>query len=190
MKRYEWELKDGRKVTLEAEYTETVQNKIVDLDGDICDTVKREIRTSGTLTVYIDGVKFDTCTQPNFWQTIDTGITGIKKIWGIKQIAFTEDRAAEIEAFFAEVFAEGKNEEAEQIRSDEKAAAIADEIAEAERVVAKAEAQKDIPSMKEARRRMREYNNIVNEGGSGYVPYIVSMEEYEHAKQKLEKLRA
>lgn len=190
MKRYEWTLGDGRKVTLEAEYTEKVQNKIANLDGDLIDTGKREIIATGTLTVYIDGKKFDTCDQPSFWQITETGHAGIKKIWGIKQIAFAEARAAEIEKFFAEVIEEGKAAEAEEIRAEEKEAAVTEEIENAEQIVAAAEAQADIPDRAEARRRMKRWNDIHNEGGEGYVPSIISREEYEQAKQKLEKLRA
>ena len=56
-------------------------------------------------------------------------------------------------------------------------------LAEAHRIVAKAEAQRDIPDKEEARRRMRVYNEINNEGGYGYVPYIYSREEYDEAKE-------
>lgn len=190
MKRYEWKLTDGRTVTLEAEYSETVRDEIVNLDGDICETGKREIVKTAMLTAYIDGEKFDSCRETAFWKTIDTGMNGIKKIWGIKQIAFTEERATEIEAFFAEVIEAGRNAEAQQIRADAKAAEIAEEIADAEQIVAKAEAQQDIPDRAEAQRRMKRYNDINNEGREGYVPYIVSREEYEYAKMKLAKLKA
>lgn len=190
MKRYEWKLTDGRTVTLEAEYSETVRDEIVNLDGDICETGKREIVKTAMLTAYIDGEKFDSCWETAFWKTIDTCMNGIKKIWGIKQIAFTEERAAEIEAFFAEVIEAGRNAEAQQIRADAKAAEIAEEIADAEQIIAKAEAQQDIPDRAEAQRRMKRYNDINNEGREGYVPYIVSREEYEYAKMKLAKLKA
>ena len=35
---------------------------------------------------------------------------------------------------------------------------------------------------------MKRYNDINNDGGDGYVPYIISLEEYEYAKEKLAKL--
>lgn len=120
MKRYDWALKDGRKVTLEADYTETVQDELVNLDGDICATGKRKIVKKAMLTVYLDGQKIDSCYDPNFWRTIETGKPGIKKIWGIKMIAFTAERAAEIDAFFAAVIEAGRSEEAQQIRESEK----------------------------------------------------------------------
>ena len=37
------------------------------------------------------------------------------------------------------------------------------------------------------RRRMKAYNDVMNESGYGYVPHIISHEEYEEAKKTLEK---
>ena len=59
---------------------------------------------------------------------------------------------------------------------------IEKKIKAAKETIEKAEAQEDIPTRAEAQRRMKEYNDINNEGGFGYVPYIVSREEYEEAK--------
>lgn len=58
-------------------------------------------------------------------------------------------------------------------------------IEAAEAVIAKAEAQRDIPTAEEAARRIRQYNNIYNEGGEGYVPQIITVEQYERAKAVL-----
>jgi len=182
MKRYEWKLTDGRTVTLEAEYKEFVQDKIVNLDGDICNTGEREIIKRAMLTAYIDSKKFDSCRDVNFWRIIDVK-SGIKKIWGIKQIAFTDERATEIEAFLKTVLEEGSDPEAEEIRTLKQAEEIEKKIKAANETIVKAEAQKDIPTREEARRRMKEYNDINNEGGFGYVPYIVSREEYDEAKK-------
>ena len=181
MKRYEWKLTDGRTVTLEAEYTEFVQDKIVNLDGDICNTGEREIIKRAMLTAYINSKKFDNCWDVNFWRIIDVK-PGIKKIWGIKQIAFTNERATEIETFLKNVLEEGRDPEAEEIRELKKTKEIEKKIKAAKETIEKAEAQEDIPTRAEAQRRMKEYNDINNEGGFGYVPYIVSREEYEEAK--------
>ena len=186
---YEWSLKDGRIVKLEAEYTEKVQNEIVNLDGDICETGNREIVKDGMLTAYIDGEKFDSCWNSDFWQIIETGKPGLKKIWGIKMIAFTAERAEEIEKFLSDVIEEGRDSEAQQIRAEEKAKLDAERIETAERFIAKAEAQPDIPTKAEAEHRMKEYNDINNEGAEGYIPYIVCREDYEAAKKLLAELK-
>lgn len=188
---YEWNLTDGRKITLEAEYEETVQNKVVNLDGDIFDTGDREIVTNAMLIAYIDGKQFDFTRYVNFWEIVDANkLKKIKKIRGIKQIAFTEERAKEIEAFLTNVIEGGRNEEAQKIRDKENEKKKQNEIEEAKRIIEKAEKQKDIPNRAEAQRRMKRYNDINNDGGDGYVPYIISLEEYEDAKEKLAKLES
>jgi hypothetical protein len=188
-KTYEWNLTDGRKITLEAEYEETVRDKVVNLDGDICNTGDREIVTDAMLIAYIDGKQFDFTRYVNFWEIVDADKhRKIKKIRGIKQIAFTEERAKEIEAFLTNVIEEGRDEEAQKIRDMENEKKKKNEIEEVKRIIEKAEKQKDIPNRAEAERRMKRYNDINNDGGEGYVPYIISLEEYEYAKEKLAKL--
>lgn len=189
MRTYEWTLNNGMVARLEAEYSETVKDKIVNLDGDICNTGKREIVKNGNLVAYLDGKKFDSCWNTDFWRIVDTRTPGLKCIWGIKQIAFTEERAKEIDAFLKQVVSEGADPEAEQIRAAEKAKYDAERLEHAESTVRKAEAQKDIPSKEEARRRMKRYNDIHNEGGYGYVPYIISREEYEDALKVIAELK-
>lgn len=186
---YEWQLRDGRTVTLEAEYSEHVQDKIIDSDGYKLETGEREIVKDGMLTAYIDGAKVDSCWNTDFWQTIDVGQTGLRKIWGIGKIGFTADRSKEIDAFFAAVFAAGRDAEAEQIRAEEKAKLDAERIETTERFIAKAEAQSDIPTRAEAKRKMKEYNDIYNEGGEGYIPYVICREDYEAAKKRLAELK-
>ena len=58
-----------------------------------------------------------------------------------------------------------------------------------EQLIEKAELQRDIPSRKEIQRRLELYNSVNNEGGEGWLPRIISREEYESAKAILEKLR-
>lgn len=181
MKKYEWTLSNGRKVTLEARYTEKVIPRVLDADGWKIEAGE-EISTDAMLTAYIDGKKHDSCWDPGFWRIVESGKPGIKMIWGIKNIGFTDDRAAEIEAFLNSVIEEGRDEKAQALR-DEKAAKELKELKEHySKVVAKAEAQHDIPDREEARRRMKVWNDINNEGGEGFVPHIVCREEYETAK--------
>lgn len=58
-----------------------------------------------------------------------------------------------------------------------------------EATIARAEAQREIPTRAEAKRQMKAYNDVYNEGGEGYVPHILSHEEYEAAKERLHHLR-
>ena len=167
MKKYEWTLKDGRKVTLEARYTEKVVPRILDADGWKIEAGE------------------DSCWDPGFWQVIKTSKPGIKMIWGIKNIGFTDDRAAEIEAFLNSVIEEGRDEKAQALRDEKAAKELKDLRKHYSEVVAKAEAQHDIPDREEARRRMKVWNDINNEGGEGFVPRIICREEYEAAKEFL-----
>ncbi len=55
-------------------------------------------------------------------------------------------------------------------------------------IIAQAEAQRDIPTKEEAARRAAEYNSVNNEGGDGYVPRMVTAEQYLAAKEALANL--
>ena len=52
-------------------------------------------------------------------------------------------------------------------------------------IIAQAEAQRDIPTKEEAARRAAEYRKVNNEGGEGYVPHMVTAEQYLAAKEAL-----
>lgn len=55
-------------------------------------------------------------------------------------------------------------------------------------IIRKCEAQGKLYTPEEAKRRTKQYNDVVNEGGSGYVPHYYTTREYEIAKSELEKL--
>lgn len=52
-------------------------------------------------------------------------------------------------------------------------------------IIAQAEAQRDIPTKEEAARRAAEYSKVNNEGGEGYIPHMVTAEQYRAAKEAL-----
>ena len=78
----------------------------------------------------------------------------------------------------------------ESNRQAKLAKANAEDIAKLRNIIDAAERQKDIPTRVEANRRIKEYNDLYNEGGYGYVPTIVSREEYDAAKQLLFRLES
>ena len=193
MKTYEWKSTQGKTIRLEAEYTERVEDEIIWADGDEINTGDKKIVVRANLVAYVDGKKIASCWNVNFWKIIDltsAPIKGLKKIWGIERIAFTAERAEEIEAFLNDVIENGRIEEANEIRAERQKAKDAEEIERAEKIIAKAEAQKDIPSREEAERWMKWYNDAINEGGEGFVPYVISREEYEEAKQTVARLKS
>ncbi len=76
-------------------------------------------------------------------------------------------------------------------RIAEKAAAEkAAKIAALEAVITKGDAQGELPTRAEKAEKLRAWNNLHNEGGEGFLPWIVSREEYENAKKELEALNA
>lgn len=83
-------------------------------------------------------------------------------------------------------------------RAVEKVAARrAKKIEDMERLISACESQRDhgrgmwagLPTKAEANRRLKALNNILNEGGDGFLPHIYSIEEYEWAKARLAALR-
>lgn len=78
---------------------------------------------------------------------------------------------------------EKSREEAESAKKQ------AEEIELLEQCKACAEAQGDLPSKEEAERRVREWVNIQNEGGEGYVPHIYTQDEYKHICRRLDELK-
>lgn len=68
---------------------------------------------------------------------------------------------------------------------DEQAA----KIARLEKVIEKAGQQKEMPTKVEKAEYLRAYNNLHNEGGEGFSPWIVSEEEYQAALQELKAMQ-
>ena len=177
MKEFKFNLTNGKTVTIKAEYKEMIQDKINDADG-VKINVGSEKVIKARMTAYVDGKAVDSSVNPDAWTLID--YKGYKKIWGMK-IAFANAAdAARFEKFVAEVIAEGKTKEEE-----EKDKLKEEKKAWAKTIVAKAEAQDDIPTSVAARARKRNYNDGMNEGGEGYVPEIIDREKYETAKKIL-----
>ncbi len=56
------------------------------------------------------------------------------------------------------------------------------ELIEAEAIIAKAETQARIPTWEEEKETRKAYNDVMNEGGDGYVPERVTVEEVQWAK--------
>lgn len=57
-----------------------------------------------------------------------------------------------------------------------------------QKAIKQAEEQTDLPTEEEAQRRTKIWINVVNEGGEGYVPHIITRREYDRYKNELEKL--
>lgn len=78
------------------------------------------------------------------------------------------------------------------IASDSAEQARAEEIAELEAAKTSAEKQMVagmLPTKEEAEKKARDYNNVYNEGGYGYVPHYYSDEEYKRICARLDELK-
>ena len=61
-------------------------------------------------------------------------------------------------------------------------------IAECRKIIEQCEKQEKLYTKEEAVKKRRDYNNLYNEGGEGYVPHFYTIEEYEFTKTKLNEL--
>lgn len=190
MKTYTWTGSKGNKIELRAECKTSVSDKSVDLDGNVT-VVGKELTSTATLEVFVDGNKISSCYDINFWETIDIG-NGLKRIWGIEQIAFTSDRAIEIDAFLKSVIAAGKSEEVVEIESANSASDIADAKSSASEIIKLSETTRKnsdgtLMTNAQAKSYLRTYNNVNNEGGEGFTPFIVTAEMLTAAQKTLSK---
>lgn len=188
---FEFKLRNGSTCTIEAEYECVMKNEVIDADGiKITGKPKPTVVGRCDLVAYIDGKNFDRCWNPAAWHLIvikDKENPGAKKISGLKVGFANPEDAERYEKWITEIIEDGKSDEVKEYEKALKDKEIAEKVESARRIIKKAESQKDIPSAKEAMRRMKQYNDIANEGGEGYVPHIVSMEEYEGAKEIIAK---
>ena len=188
MEKFEFELSNGKICAIEIEYKCEMEYTKLDADG-IAVEGKKEPSSTGNMIIYIDNQKFDDCWNPAFWDLEEININGtkMKKIRGTKVCFVENDVAQKYSEWLKNVINSGKSSEVKAWEKKEKEKQNKNRLERAKRIIAKAESQADIPSRKEAKERMKQYNDIVNEGGEGIVPYIISLEEYEYAKEIIKK---
>jgi hypothetical protein len=176
MKRsFVWTLKNGQKAVLTAEYEEIMEREKWDADGYVVEGDLKPTATKSNLELTIDGKFIDRCYDASFWQLIDTPDKTAKKIRGMK-VGFADAKtAAEYEKFIMEVISEGKSEEVKEYERQKELEwqAVKARVEEKEKRIKTLLKGKGL-SEEEALRKMKEarkrYNDIHNEGGSGYIP--------------------
>ena len=175
----------GKIIRLEAEYHAYMGRQIVDADGIKVD-VGPEVKTTSSMVAFVDGKKYDNCSDVAFWRLIDVNepVQG-KKIWGLK-IGFSQpEDVANYEKWVAELIEAGTDEDVKAYRAEEARKELSRKIKRAQRTIEKAEKQDKIRTAKETREYLRNLNNVLNEGGEGWLPKLVTLEEYEEAKKFL-----
>lgn len=178
---FEYNLRNGSVCRIEAEYECVMENEEIDADGwKVQGKAKPTDIGRSRLTAYIDGKKVDSCTDKNFWDLIDAK-EGIKKVWGLNIGFSNPEDAKQYEEWIAGIIEDGKSDGVKAYEREKQDREAKARIKRAKEIIAKAEKQSDIPARSEAKRQMKRYNDAVNEGGFGYVPYIVCREEYDEA---------
>ena len=173
----------GKTIKLEAEYHAYMGRKIADADGIKVD-VGPEIKITSEMVAYVNGAKYYTCRNENFWRLIDIDkpMRG-KKIWGL-QIGFSQpEDAANYEKWIADLIEAGTDEDVKAFKAAEAEKELQSKIKVAKRTIEKAEKQDKIRTAKETREYLRNLNEVLNEGGEGWLPKLVTLEEYEEAKK-------
>ncbi len=181
---YSWFSTGGQEIKLVAKYAAYMADEILYADGQGIKTGKKIVKSDACLTAYVDGQKIDETGNVDCWKIIDIQVKGQKayKIWGIAKIAFSSATADEIEKFLNSVIENGTDDTVKKIRQKQ------NEIQYYANIIDSAEKQDSIPTKKERDRWERNYNSTYNDGGEGYVPHMVCLEEYQWAKAQIEKL--
>jgi hypothetical protein len=185
MKTLNWISSKGNKIELRAYCKTTMQPREIDLDGHVF-TGKPEPITDANLELWVNGQMVDSCWDTNFWRMIDlVDHPDYKKIWGLK-IAVDLKQAEEIGAFLQSVIESGKSPEVKNYETAEADKNLADQVKRAENIVAAAEStikneDDTLMTYAQASAWRKIYNDINNEGGEGYVPEVVTKEDYEWA---------
>lgn len=76
----------------------------------------------------------------------------------------------------------------EKKRTEKEKKETEESIVEYRQIIKQCEKQEKLYTKEEAAKKRRDYNNLYNEGGEGYVPHFYTIEEYEFAKTKLNEL--
>jgi len=191
MKSISWTGSKGNKIELRASCEtkmETYENR---LDGTLVGTTTKP-HTTANLELWIDGKKIDSCWNIAFWELIDIKeMPGYKKVWGLP-IAMDAAQSEKVEQFLQGIIEDGKTEEVKADKEAKKTAEKKAEIEEAKEIIAKAEktirnADGSLMTRAQAKQWKKHYNDVHNEGGDGYVPSIISVEDVEYAKSIIAK---
>jgi hypothetical protein len=177
------------------EVTISITRSITEIKGDGWETVDE--------TLYIERTSIS-FKAPNGERRDGSGLSVLTKMWGDDAAAMDKGAYGKIDgacmylkresydvlkSALDEVSADAMFQEWEKYVTDEAAKKLASEIAAAEEVVRAGDDEmrggKKLMTAAEIKAWHRGYNNIHNEGGSGYVPDRTSIESYNHAKSIL-----
>jgi hypothetical protein len=183
MKTLKWTGARGNEIELRARCEIKLVNKEVDLDGHVIVSDEKRQQVDANLELWVDGKLVDSCQDINFWQTIDID-NDLKKIWGLN-IGMTSEQAEIVDRFLQDVIESGKVEEVKTLENEQQEAKLEERKLEAQMIIEKASKQSKVMTKAEYDQWVERYNNVMNEGGEGYVPEMVAVEQLEWARKVL-----
>lgn len=184
-KSFLWTGSKGQKMEIKAAYAEVVEDKIINLDGHSFKD-GTEIRKKSNIQFWMDG-KLIESDELGEWRIYESRQKGVYRMRSLNSCGFLVETAKELEAFLNSVIEEGRTEEAKEYHRAEEQKEKENELRQAREIIRlseKSPKNKDgkLMTREQAKAWKRQYNNIHNEGGSGYVPDVVTKEDVEHAE--------
>ena len=187
MKVFEFkQIESGSNFRIEIDYHHYMQKQTAWLDGDILEMGEKPLELVNARLYVDDELKYSSVAN-GYDLKLSEDIRTIKgykvrTVHALKLAIINPEVWEKYEEWLEEVIKDGTEPEVKEFQKREKEKAAAEELEYAKEVVRIAESQKDIPSREEARRRMKWWNDTYNEGGEGFVPTIINIEQYEKAK--------
>ena len=144
-------------------------------------TKRDYISTSGNMAAYIDGERIKQVSRdPWFWQLIDVhDAPGVKKIWGLPIGFANQEQIDAYNAFLEDLMQD--DEEVIAFRAEKKAQDVAKELEHCKQIVSACEHGWMVETIEEVKRLQKQWNDLHNEGGSGYVPTWYPRSAYDSA---------
>lgn len=188
MKVFEFkQIESGSNFRIEIDYHHYMQKQTAWLDGDILEMGEKPLELVNARLYVDDELKCSSNVVSGYDLKLSEDIRTIKgykvrTVHALKLAIINPEVWEKYEEWLEEVIKDGTEPEVKEFQKREKEKAAAEELEYAKEVVRIAESQKDIPSREEARRRMKWWNDTYNEGGEGFVPTIINIEQYKKAK--------
>lgn len=188
MKVFEFkQIESGSNFRIEIDYHHYMQKQTAWLDGDILEMGEKPLELVNARLYVDDELKYSSNVVSGYDLKLSEDIRTIKgykvrTVHALKLAIINPEVWGKYEEWLEEVIKDGTEPEVKEFQKREKEKAAAEELEYAKEVVSLAESQKDIPSREEARRRMKWWNDTYNEGGEGFVPTIINIEQYKKAK--------
>lgn len=175
--------KAAARVTVKGAFANKTFSQFIE-GGEVIITQKIEIVHNGQVVDegdYAYSLEYDVIDDRTYEKNnLDTNKT-YTQIKGKKNVMFCEGKevAEEINTLIKEM----KKEVALTLKGEVKKVEEFDVVANAKNIVEEAKKQgvKNLKTEQEIKEWKKNYNNVVNEGGEGYVPQLISKERYENA---------